>query len=49
MSDAAIRTEGLVREFDGITAVDNVDLDIHPGEIYGFLGPNGAILVHPQS
>jgi ABC-2 type transport system ATP-binding protein len=42
MSDAAIRTEGLVREFDGLTAVDQVDLDIGTGEIYGFLGPNGA-------
>jgi ABC-2 type transport system ATP-binding protein len=42
MSDAAIRTEGLVREFNGLTAVDQVDLDIGQGEIYGFLGPNGA-------
>jgi ABC-2 type transport system ATP-binding protein len=38
----AIRTEGLVREFDGIRAVDGVDLRIPAGEIYGFLGPNGA-------
>jgi ABC-2 type transport system ATP-binding protein len=42
MSDAAIRTEGLVREFNGTTAVDEVDLEISPGAIYGFLGPNGA-------
>jgi ABC-2 type transport system ATP-binding protein len=42
MSDAAIRTEGLVREFNGTTAVAEVDLDIPTGEIYGFLGPNGA-------
>jgi ABC-2 type transport system ATP-binding protein len=42
MSDAAIKTEGLVREFNGTTAVDEVDLEISPGEIYGFLGPNGA-------
>jgi ABC-2 type transport system ATP-binding protein len=42
MSDAAIRTEGLVREFNGTTAVDDVNLDIGQGEIYGFLGPNGA-------
>jgi ABC-2 type transport system ATP-binding protein len=34
--------ERLVRQFDGITAVDEVDLDIARGEIYGFLGPNGA-------
>jgi ABC-2 type transport system ATP-binding protein len=38
----AIETEGLVRQFNGLTAVDRVDLEIQPGEIYGFLGPNGA-------
>src|SRR5436309_6819506 len=42
MSDVAIRTEGLVREFNGSNAVDEVDLEIETGEIYGFLGPNGA-------
>jgi ABC-2 type transport system ATP-binding protein len=40
--DIAIRTEGLVRQFNGLTAVDKVDLAITRGEIYGFLGPNGA-------
>src|ERR1700722_11278418 len=39
---SAITTEGLVRSFDGRPAVDGLDLDIRPGEIYGFLGPNGA-------
>jgi ABC-2 type transport system ATP-binding protein len=38
----AITTEGLVRSFDGVAAVDGLDLDIRQGEIYGFLGPNGA-------
>jgi ABC-2 type transport system ATP-binding protein len=38
----AITTEGLVRTFDGVSAVDGLDLDIRQGEIYGFLGPNGA-------
>ncbi len=28
--------------FDGLTAVDEIDLEIRRGEIYGFLGPNGA-------
>jgi ABC-2 type transport system ATP-binding protein len=37
-----ISAEKLVRQFDGLTAVDEVDLDIQQGEIYGFLGPNGA-------
>src|SRR5579862_839477 len=38
----AILTENLVRSFGDTTAVDGIDLDIGPGEIYGFLGPNGA-------
>src|SRR5437764_14022988 len=41
-TDCAIRADGLVRRFNGTTAVDEVDLEIPRGEIYGFLGPNGA-------
>jgi ABC-2 type transport system ATP-binding protein len=38
-----IEVNGLVREFKGgIRAVDGIDLEVRPGEIYGFLGPNGA-------
>jgi ABC-2 type transport system ATP-binding protein len=38
-----IVVEGLVREFKkGPRAVDGIDLEVKPGEIYGFLGPNGA-------
>src|SRR5436305_3941586 len=38
-----IVVEGLVRVFKGgIRAVDGIDLQVSPGEIYGFLGPNGA-------
>src|SRR5580692_12789136 len=40
---AAIEAEGLVRDFKGdVRAVDGIDLQVSPGEIYGFLGPNGA-------
>jgi ABC-2 type transport system ATP-binding protein len=46
MSDrapAAIEAEGLVRVFRrGPRAVDGIDLQVEPGQIYGFLGPNGA-------
>jgi ABC-2 type transport system ATP-binding protein len=41
-STDAILTEGLERHFEGLRAVDGVDLRIPAGEIYGFLGPNGA-------
>jgi ABC-2 type transport system ATP-binding protein len=37
-----IEVEGLVREFKDVRAVDGIDLQVRPGEIYGFLGPNGA-------
>jgi ABC-type multidrug transport system ATPase subunit len=37
-----IRARGLVKRYGRFTAVDGIDLDIRPGEIYGFLGPNGA-------
>src|SRR4051794_414171 len=39
---AAVLTEGLERRFDDKMAVAGVDLEVAPGEIYGFLGPNGA-------
>jgi ABC-2 type transport system ATP-binding protein len=37
-----IVTENLVRRFGTIEAVAGVDLEVKPGEIFGFLGPNGA-------
>jgi ABC-2 type transport system ATP-binding protein len=38
-----IVAESLVRKFKGgIRAVDGIDLEVRPGQIYGFLGPNGA-------
>src|SRR3954452_6492750 len=38
-----IVVDGLVRVFKGdIRAVDGIDLQVAPGEIYGFLRPNGA-------
>ncbi len=38
-----IEVRGLVKQFkNGPRAVDGIDIDVAPGEIYGFLGPNGA-------
>jgi ABC-2 type transport system ATP-binding protein len=37
-----ILVESLVKTFGRFRAVDDVSLDVQPGEIHGFLGPNGA-------
>ncbi len=37
-----IQARGLVKRFGGFTAVDGIDVDVRPGEAFGFLGPNGA-------
>ena len=41
-SDFAIETHGMTRAFAGVNAVENLDLAIPKGTIYGFLGPNGC-------
>ena len=38
----ALRTNGLSKRYGGIIAVDDVDLELHEGEILGLIGPNGA-------
>ena len=37
-----IVTRGLTKRYGGLTAVDGLDLDVVPGEIFGLLGQNGA-------
>jgi len=32
----------LVKQYEGIRAVDNVSFSVEKGDVYGFLGPNGA-------
>jgi ABC-2 type transport system ATP-binding protein len=38
----AIEARGIVKRFDGFTAVDGIDITVPEGAIYGILGPNGA-------
>jgi ABC-2 type transport system ATP-binding protein len=42
METPAIKTAGLTKKFGGLTAVENLELEIKFGEIFAFLGPNGA-------
>jgi ABC-2 type transport system ATP-binding protein len=37
-----IRTERLSKRYGGVLAVDGLDLDVHEGDLFGFLGPNGS-------
>jgi ABC-2 type transport system ATP-binding protein len=39
---AAVHIENLTKRFGDFTAVAELNLDVQPGEIFGFLGPNGA-------
>jgi ABC-2 type transport system ATP-binding protein len=38
----AIDTEGLTKRYGETLALDSLDLQVAPGEVYGYLGPNGA-------
>jgi ABC-2 type transport system ATP-binding protein len=41
-STPAVSIRGLVKRYGEVVAVDGIDLDVRPGETFGFLGPNGA-------
>ncbi|MBD2529089.1 ABC transporter ATP-binding protein [Nostoc flagelliforme FACHB-838] len=42
VKELAICTRGLTKQFDRHVAVNDVDLEIQAGEVYGLIGPNGA-------
>ena len=41
-SDFAIDVRGVTKRFGARTVVNNIAMQVRPGEIYGFLGPNGS-------
>ena len=40
--EVILRTVGLTKKFGKRTAVNNLNLEIRKGEVFGFLGPNGS-------
>jgi ABC-2 type transport system ATP-binding protein len=42
MSEPVIKVENLTRRFGDFVAVDHINFDVHPGEVVGYLGPNGS-------
>ena len=42
MNETVIHTEKLTKKFGNFTAVDNISFSVEKGEIFGFLGANGA-------
>ena len=42
MEERVITVEQLVKRFGNFTAVDHISFEVHSGEIFGFLGANGA-------
>ncbi len=42
MDRYVLKTQNLTKKYNGLLAVDNLNLEIKEGEVFGFLGPNGA-------
>lgn len=42
MNEPVIQTDSLTKRFGDFTAVNEITFDVYPGEIFGFLGANGA-------
>jgi branched-chain amino acid transport system ATP-binding protein len=42
VAEPLLRVENLMRRFGGITATDNLSLDVAKGELHAIIGPNGA-------
>jgi len=42
MAMGVVQTDNLTKNFGKFTALEGVNLEVNPGEVYGFIGPNGA-------
>lgn len=41
-TETIVKIRGLCKNFDDLIAINNLDMDVRKGDIYGFLGPNGS-------
>lgn len=42
MSEVTIKAQGLTKQFGDFLAVKQLDLELHAGDVFGFIGPNGS-------
>ena len=42
VSSAAVETFGLTRHYGNLTALNQLDLTVNQGDLFGFIGSNGA-------
>ena len=42
MSQYILEMKNITKEFPGVKALDNVNLQVEPGEIHALIGENGA-------
>ena len=42
IGESVIRTHGLTKQYRDVVAVSDLNLEVHRGDIFGFLGPNGS-------
>ncbi len=48
MSEPVIRAVGLTKRFGAVEALRELDLQVERGEVFGYLGPNGAARPPPS-
>lgn len=42
MREIVLNAKGLTKQYKAFTALDNVDMTVYQGDIYGLIGRNGA-------
>jgi len=42
MGDPVLAASGIVKEFSGVRVLDDINLEVHSGEVFGIIGENGA-------